>query len=188
MEECGIDEIFKKEIFYINKYESNNPIFGYNFTRGGEGNNGWVPSEETKERMSKASYGIKKSDLARKNMSENHADVSGDKNPNFGKGLFGILNPNFGKNTPLETRKSISESLKKWYSNHGGFKKKRRNSSSIYFGVSKKGNIWRTYIYINKKQVYLGNYKTEIDAAIAYNNYIIVNNLNRPLNSICEEK
>jgi len=38
-------------------------------------------------------YGM--SENARLNMSRNHADVSGNKNPNYGKGLFGEDNPNW---------------------------------------------------------------------------------------------
>jgi len=45
-------------------------------------------------------------------------------------------------------------------------------------------NPWGAKIYLNKKQIYLGAYKTEIEALQAYNNYIIKNKLNRPLNNI----
>ena len=39
--------------------------------------------------------GKKMPESARLKMRQNHADVSGDKNPNYGKGLFGIDNPNW---------------------------------------------------------------------------------------------
>jgi len=54
-------------------------------------------------------------DSAKQKMRENHADVSGDKNPNFGKGLHGENNPNWqggktlryskGKNHPKSNTK-----------------------------------------------------------------------------------
>ena len=49
--------------------------------------------------------------------------------------------------------------------------------TSIYEGVSyhKKDKSWRAYIYINKKYIFIGNYKTENEAYIARENYI--NNL-----------
>jgi hypothetical protein len=58
-------------------------------------------------------------DSAKQKMKENHADFSGPKNPNFGKGLFGEDNPNWqgGKkvygyinnNPPLRNRKTDLE-------------------------------------------------------------------------------
>lgn len=43
---------------------------------------------------------------------------------------------------------------------------------------------WAAQTRVNKKHIYIGSYNTEIEAAQAYNNYIINNNLNRPLNDI----
>ena len=39
--------------------------------------------------------GRKMSEAARQKMRDNHADVSGENNPNYGKGLFGENNPNW---------------------------------------------------------------------------------------------
>ena len=46
-----------------------NPSYGYNMTDGGDGNFGYKHTEKTKNKMR-----------------ENHADVSGNKNPNYGSG------------------------------------------------------------------------------------------------------
>ena len=48
--------------------------------------------------------------------------------------------------------------------------KKRENCSSKYKGVywDKKNKKWRARIYLNKKEICLGRYKNEIDAAKAY--------------------
>jgi hypothetical protein len=66
--------------------------------------------------------------------------------------------------------------------------KKRKNSSSKYFGVTKKntnGHIyWHAYVTANRKQHYIGNFKTELEAAQAYNSYVKANNLPNPLNQI----
>ena len=58
-------------------------------------------------------------------------------------------------------------------------KRKFKNNTSGYRGVSyfKRGGNYQAYIRINKKRISLGYYKTAVEGAIAYNNYIIENNL-----------
>ena len=43
------EELSEKEKFYIASYQSNSPEKGYNMTLGGEGHNGYVPSEAWKK-------------------------------------------------------------------------------------------------------------------------------------------
>ena len=57
-------------------------------------------------------------------------------------------------------------------------------SSSNYRGVSKFNNKWRTRISVNGKRISLGLYTKKDNAAIAYNDFIIKNNLNYILNVI----
>jgi hypothetical protein len=54
-------------------------------------------------------------------------------------------------------------------------KKTDIKKSSKYKNVSfnKRDKRWRVQIKINKKVIFLGQYKTELEGAIAYNNYII---------------
>ena len=54
-----------------------------------------------------------------------------------------------------------------------------KNNTSGYKGVSyyKKYNKYVAYIKVNNKKIFLGYYKTTEEGAIAYNNYIIENNL-----------
>lgn len=83
IEECSVEELDSKEIYYINKFKTE---FGeeylYNICKGGLGgcthdicgkNNpmyGKHMSEETKKRISEKMRGVKKSDETRKRMSE----------------------------------------------------------------------------------------------------------------------
>lgn len=62
--------------------------------------------------------------------------------------------------------------------------------SSEFYGVSFNPSVhninkpWRARITYNRKGILIGSYKTEIEAAQAYNDYIIEHKLNRPLNEI----
>ena len=69
----------------------------------------------------------------------------------------------------------------RWVSKNIQNRNKRifKNNTSGYKGVSytKKTGRYNAKITINKKQIHLGYYKTPVEGAIAYNNYIIENNL-----------
>ena len=54
-----------------------------------------------------------------------------------------------------------------------------KNNTSRYRGVcyNKGNNKYVAYIIVNKKQIHLGTFKTTVEGAVAYNNYIIENNL-----------
>lgn len=87
----------------------------------------------------------------------------------------------FGHRHSEESKKKMSEAMSG---------KKFKKSSSCYFGVSfnKLSKKWIVSIFLNKKSKYIGRYKEEIDAAKAYDKYIIENNLLKPLNFKKEEK
>jgi HNH endonuclease len=51
--------------------------------------------------------------------------------------------------------------------------RKRKNSKSRFKGVRKAGNGWVASINVNKVFMHIGFFKTEIDAAEAYNNQAI---------------
>jgi len=72
---------------------------------------------------------------------------------------------------------------------HYAFGKKKENSSSRFFGVfkdsRKDGHVyWKAGLILNRKFKNIKECKTEIDAAKAYNEYIIKNSLPNPLNNI----
>lgn len=62
-------------------------------------------------------------------------------------------------------------------------------NSSGFRGVSwyKINNKWRVKIRVNSKDYHLGYFNTAIEGAIAYNNFVIENNLEHPLNIIPED-
>ena len=62
----------------------------------------------------------------------------------------------------------------------------RDNNKSGFRGVywHRASNKWVTQITINSKKVHLGYFNTAIEGAIAYNNYVVENNLEHPLNVI----
>lgn len=121
----------KVEKCLIRHYKTRNREYGYNITDGGEGVSGWKPndewrrkqselkknqviSEETRKKISKANKGHHVSDETREKISKNHADISKENHPMY------------GKHHRDETRKKISESLKgkrtgeesTWYGKH----------------------------------------------------------------------
>ena len=65
-----------------------------------------------------------------------------------------------------------------------------KNNTSGYKGVSyhKRDEKYRAYLHIKPKRIDLGSFLTAVEGAIAYNNYIIENNLEGfILNEIPEE-
>jgi len=97
------EELFKREKYWIKHYDSQNRLIGYNITDGGLGGVG-----------SKHLLGRKLSEEHRLNISLNHADVNGEKNPMFGKTHTKevrelLCNLHLGKPLPIETRKKQSK-------------------------------------------------------------------------------
>lgn len=93
------DVAYDLEQFYIRQYDSTNPEKGYNCSIGGKGGTlGCRMSDKTRENMSKAQSGRKLPEWVCKKISESH---KGEKNPNY------------GKVTSEETKKKLSESIKR---------------------------------------------------------------------------
>lgn len=76
------------EIRLIRKYNAADPKFGYNRTFGGEH---YKPTPEMIEKVRKSHIGLRYNigvpftEERKRHLRENHADVRGEKNPNFGK-------------------------------------------------------------------------------------------------------
>ncbi len=95
LEECPIEKLNEREVYWSEHYDSINN--GYNLRVGGGGRRGEL-SYETKEKLrsrkfsdewrrkiSEAKTGKKFSEAHKQKLSENHRDVTGANNPNFGK-------------------------------------------------------------------------------------------------------
>lgn len=54
-------ELNQMEIKFIELFKSNNELYGYNLTKGGDGVNGYIFTEEHREKLSKTSKGRKQS-------------------------------------------------------------------------------------------------------------------------------
>lgn len=145
-------------------------------------------SEETKNKISnknkgRTAYnkGLPMSDEQKKKLSESK------------KGKYkGEESPLWGKSLSEETKNKISDNHADFSGeNHPMWGTKRKNASSVYYGVSKqvtrkKYVSWRADISLDGKREYIGIFKTEIEAAKAYNNYVVENHLPNPLNNLDE--
>lgn len=164
IETCPVEQLNEREMFWIAELKSKAPN-GYNLTDGGEGL--MNPSDETRAKMSLAQSGenhpffgkhrtaeekAKISDKTKgkkrkpfsaehkAKISANHADVSGEKNPNYGKktspetlakmseAKTGKNNPNYGKTHSPETCAKISAANK---GRPSPFKGKKRSPEII---------------------------------------------------------
>ena len=253
---CEIDEMRKREAYYIKKFHTHISEGGFNYNWGGGGP--LEHSEDSKQKISNATsgeknpfYGKHHSDESKKKNSESHIGkpLSDDHKKkislaNIGKTMSEqtrkiLIKINTGRHQSKETREKISdarigthhseetkkkmsdmrkgvpkteehkrkigdksrgrkhteESKNKISENHmdvsgnnnPNFGIKKSNSSSEYFGITKttdknKYIYYRTRIVDNGIQIDLGNFKNEIDAAKAWDKYVIEHNLPNPLN------
>lgn len=98
-------------------------------------------------------------------------------------GKYFIENPNNYLCIDHKNNNSMDNSIEnlRWcnHSQNMRNKKKKENTSSRFIGVyfHKQSNKWLTRCRLNGKNKYIGRYDTEIEAAEAYNNFIIENNL-----------
>ena len=74
------EEAYQKEIELIEIYQTTNPQYGYNISKGGTGSNGCVPSIETRLKMSKSHKGRVFSQSSKDKISKSRRkDISGVK-------------------------------------------------------------------------------------------------------------
>lgn len=184
VEECAIEDLDEREIFWIKELHSHVSEWGYNLSWGGES----------------TMRGLHHSEESKKKIGENHPDNSGDKNPMWNRevsietrekiseALSGENHYNFGKHRSEETCRKIAIGREGKYEmeNNPVFNTKRENASSRFFGVHKnetKGYVyWRATLRYGKIFYRIGNYKNEIDAAKAYDKFIVENNFKNKLN------
>ena len=111
IEYCDTEQLNEKEISYIRNLNSHYSTHGYNISWGGSLFTKDIPmSEEIKLKISKFKKGVSNIKLVgrkhtietKKKMSENHADVKGEKGSLYGK--KGEDHPAFGRKRPQEER------------------------------------------------------------------------------------
>lgn len=137
LEECIVGQLDEREKYYIKELQVMNEDFGYNIEPGGHLNRsmsettkrkisqsliGRVFTDEHRQKIGEANRVREITDVMRKHMSENHADFSGENNPNYGKHfseetkrkivenrntLKGKDHPNYGKTFSEETKAKL---------------------------------------------------------------------------------
>lgn len=197
LERCSKEKLNERERYYIEKYDTFETEHGLNLTKGGDHA---VLSKRTRDKISRAKKGKpiphligfkhsqdtkeKLAELAKGNtnwLGKNHSEETKEKlrQANLGKKLseetiekLRILST--GRKYP--NRKKLTEEARAKISKSQIGRKLNVPRTSIYYGVSmmknRKSTSWRAVIKINKKQKHIGLFKTEIEAAKAYDNFV----------------
>jgi group I intron endonuclease len=192
IEECEYSEIDKKEIYYIELYKTRNPKYGYNILKGGEKAREGIPhTKETREKMSRSmdgrrelyrdkwlgeknpNYGKPLPEETIKKMLETMNSKTDEEKAEWRAKIVetrkknGKPSANIGKKYSEERKQQMSDArMGKQFDI-----KKKGNETSKYRGVSyrKDRGKYRAYLFYKGKQISLGLYENEIDAAKAYN-------------------
>lgn len=148
-----------------------------NLSDGGEGQTGYVHTEETKKKISNRLVGRKDSEETKKRKSlasslRDNSHLFGNTHllghvhseetrKQMSESHLGMPGPNLGRRLPEEWRKAIGA---------GGRGVKQKGSSSRFLGVywSRKLKRWVSKFYFGGKSKTLGQFKVEEDAARAY--------------------
>jgi len=160
VEECEENELDSREKYWFSIYDTLDYKKGYNIK---EPERNGRHSNATKEKMSKTRTGKKFSLLTKEKMSKSATGkvFSDNHRDNISKNHCDISkenNPNFGK--------------------------KLKSHSSVFYGVyfHKQLKKWVATTCINGKSRYIGIFEKEIEAAMAYDNFINENGFPNPLN------
>jgi group I intron endonuclease len=169
IEICEKCQLKQKEILWIKYYRSDNSFYGFNGTKGGDGSLGHIVSEVSRRKMSEKAKGRIVSEETRKNISESHKGIISHAIPHSEETKIKISKSKKGK--PIAKRKipKTEEERERISKSQRGIKTNGKTTSK-YVGVyqDKKG-VWIANIKYKGKSTYIGRYKTEIEAAIAYN-------------------
>lgn len=178
---CEIDDLDFYEIECIKIFHSHYTEWGYNISWGGNAPmRGRAFPEEGKIKLREALKG-RISENSLRALLENRPDMHGEKSP-----LWGTHISDWHKSRIRESNTGP---------NSASFGKKSFAASSKYFGVSrrirkykkKNGAIskylsWRVNFRSRGEHINVGMFKSELDAAHAYDKYIIEHGLPNPLN------
>lgn len=165
------NDAHRLEVTYIKLFGRRNNETGIlsNLTDGGEGNSGWIPSTETRrkvslskigkkpsaetrEKISKSQLGRVHTDEARAKMSASHLGV-----PKSEEVKAKMSGARRGKGKPNDDHLEKLRTAARMAPPKSGFK-----------GVHAIGNRWRAGIRIDGKNKYIGTFNTPEEAASAY--------------------
>jgi len=158
VQECPKEQLDDLEIEIIEYYNTNNRKFGYNMTDGGKGSNGYKHRSEDIQKITEKRiyatgekhfwFGVHHTNETKEKLSKIHS----------------------GNKYALGTKRTEEQKQSLSLARTGTcIKNKNINDSSQYYGVyySKKDKNWVANIRI-VKTIRIGGYKTEIEAAKAY--------------------
>lgn len=210
LSECNsIEELLKKEEYYIELYDSTNPEKGYNMLKSSTFLN-YKHTKEFKDNLSLLKTDVKNNGRKGIPGSSNYFGVVYVKTSGkwssritIDKKLIFISNSDseieaaaqydlYIINNNLNRKRNFSnEDLNKLLvTNNISYREKNINKTSNFYGVSfnNSSKRWNSQCWINGKAKHIGSFSSEEDAAIAYNKYIIDNKLNFNLNNIDIDK
>jgi group I intron endonuclease len=152
------------EKFFIKNLHSHVSEGGYNIAWGGQSSfEGRHHTEESKQKLREAHIGTTMSEEAKQKDRESNM---GEKN-----GFFGKHHTDEAKEKMSQRRESIIGDKNPAYGKHynQGIQT-NKNAKNKYVGVRKrKGKTYSARIHYNGEEIYLGSFKTEENAAKAYN-------------------
>jgi len=176
LELCEKEMLIEREQFYFDLLKPT-----YNILPTAGSHLGFKYSDKSRAKMSAAKKGTVFSEEHKHKMSESKKGNTYALGHNHTvETCAKIADANRGKYCSDETRNKLSAVF---------LGKKRKGSSSEFHGVFllKNTQTWRTALTLNHKTIHIGCFKSETEAAKAYNAYIIENNLPNPLNHFSEE-
>lgn len=204
--ECNsIEELLKKEEYFIGLFDSTNPNKGYNMLKSST----FLDYKHTKE--FKDNLSLLKTDVKSKSrkgipcsskyLGVVYIKTSGkwSSRITIDKKLIFISNSEseieaavqydlYIINNNLDRKRNFNdEDLNNLLTiNKISYKEKNIDKTSSFYGVSfnNKSKKWNSQIWIDGKPKYIGSFNTEEDAAVAYNIFIINNKLDYTLNDV----
>lgn len=152
IEEVAWNNGAEREIYWIAQYKRENLVNG---TDGGEGTIGLIVSEETRKKQSLARIGKPTWNKGISSSTEHLKEYQ------FKKGSIPF---NKGIPWPEEARKKMSNAR------NGKSTGRRKTTKGLCFGVNffKEDAVWISQINFMQKIYFIGRFKTEIEAGIAY--------------------
>ena len=129
IEECNIDDLDNKEIFYIEIMHSHVTEWGYNVSWGGDSNmRGMHHTEAIRKKISDAHVGMKSSDESRKKSSENMIRMWQDDD---------YRNARSGENNYLYGKHPLEETIRKQSESRMGQERTLEARKNISYGIRK---------------------------------------------------